>query len=512
MNSRVMVRLTAPIFVLSGLLLASGALTAWYARRIQTETSADLERCVGLLGAAGRLSASADEVQVRLTQFLISGDLASLEVVPTLESEVERSVEEAARRASLQEEYDLIASIRGGCEAFRKQLALISRDDPEAPRAVRAVLERHVVLNLIPPVNRFLDHARQLLETTSASHLQASRRMEIALLVLGICGAAAGVLAGYGVSRILRRSIVELSIPIRDAAGKLNEVVGPFKVPGKEDPPELERSLREIAGRVGEAVEKLHRTQAEALRADQMAAVGQLAAGIAHEILNPLTAIKIIVQAALERGGSASVGGRDLEVIHGEILRLEDSIRNFINFARPPTLDFRPFDARAALEETIALVSKKAARQGVRLVPRLPEGPVTIQGDPAQIRQVMLNLILNALDELPAGGEIGAELEVGPGPSGVVGSPAPGGPGGDRLTIRIWDTGRGLPAGLSDRIFEPFVSTKETGSGLGLSISKRIVESHGGEISAANRPEGGAEFTVRLPLRGQVETDAAGRS
>jgi two-component system, NtrC family, sensor histidine kinase HydH len=139
------------------------------------------------------------------------------------------------------------------------------------------------------------------------------------------------------------------------------------------------------------------------------------------------------------------------------------------------------------------LLAPRAEQQGVRLECRRPEQPVLIQADVGQMRQVMLNLLLNALDATGHGGTIVVEMAVSDHLAKENGRR-------DRwLTLRVSDTGRGLPAGLGQRIFEPFVSTKETGLGLGLSICKRIVEAHEGEIQAANRPEGGAVFTVRLP-------------
>ena len=115
-----------------------------------------------------------------------------------------------------------------------------------------------------------------------------------------------------------------------------------------------------------------------------------------------------------------------------------------------------------------------------------------IQADMGQIRQVLLNLLLNALDAVPHGGAIWIEVDL----SELTPHEGQTRPG---LTLRVCDTGPGLPGELGSKIFEPFVGTKPSGIGLGLSISKRIVESHGGEIRAANRPEGGAVFTVWLP-------------
>jgi signal transduction histidine kinase len=178
-------------------------------------------------------------------------------------------------------------------------------------------------------------------------------------------------------------------------------------------------------------------------------------------------------------------------VLEEEITRLERLTRTFFDFARPPQLEKRTFDLRCILEQAVGLVSGRAGQQGVAIACRLPDAPAPVHADMGQVRQVVLNLLLNALDALPNGGTVTVSLS----------STAPAGEGAGRgwLTVAVADSGAGLPAELGEHIFEPFVSTKETGLGLGLSICKRIVEAHGGAIMAANRPEGGAEFRVRLP-------------
>jgi signal transduction histidine kinase len=158
----------------------------------------------------------------------------------------------------------------------------------------------------------------------------------------------------------------------------------------------------------------------------------------------------------------------------------------FLDFARPPRIEKRTFETREILTQIVQLLEARAERQGVRIERRFPDEPLLIQADIGQVRQVVLNLLLNALDAVPQGGTIWLELRK---------------DDENWLSLSVADSGSGLPAELGAQIFEPFVSTKETGLGLGLSICKRIVEAHEGEIQAANRPEGGAVFTVRLPAQ-----------
>lgn len=266
-----------------------------------------------------------------------------------------------------------------------------------------------------------------------------------------------------------------------------------------------------MANEIGTVVASLEVSRREVLRGEQFAALGQMAAGLAHELRNPLTSMKILVQSATERGDAAGLRGRSLEVLLEEITRLEHSIQGFLNFAKPPEVEKRVFELSPVLEQILGLVSTQAALKSIEITYDLPETPTIIEADIGHLRQVLLNLLINAMDATPAGGTIQARIvhdAEHPGPQeGERAGPTVGGNGtGHWLSIQVLDSGCGLPTDLGDRIFEPFVSTKATGLGLGLSISKRIVEAHGGRITAADRSGGGAEFTVRLPFVGTSPT------
>jgi two-component system, NtrC family, sensor histidine kinase HydH len=237
-------------------------------------------------------------------------------------------------------------------------------------------------------------------------------------------------------------------------------------------------------------VKRLRQTERDALRAEQLAWVGQMAAGIAHEIRNPLMAIKLLVQTAADRPDGPSLRPRDFQVLEEEIVRLEAIVSGFLDFARPPRPDPRPVNVVELASHVADGIRPRADLQGVTIHIDEPLEPVTASADPNQLRQVLLNLLFNALDAQPRGGEvqIAARLDR-------------TNPRDPQLLMTVSDDGPGVPPSVGDRIFEPFVSTKESGLGLGLSICRRIVEAHGGTLTAANRPTGGAIFTLRFPIR-----------
>jgi signal transduction histidine kinase len=230
---------------------------------------------------------------------------------------------------------------------------------------------------------------------------------------------------------------------------------------------------------------------------DRLAALGEMAAGLAHEIRNPLGAIKSAAQ-YLDPKDVGGDEGEFLQVIVDEVDRLNHVVTTFLDYARPYRGTFAPFDLNDALQKTMKLLKNREIPPGVKvrlaLVPDLPR----VMGDAEQIRQVILNLILNAVQAMegkghlimstqPARATVESTLQDGTARLGVV-------------ELRIRDNGPGIPAEALRRIFIPFFTTKDKGTGLGLAICQRIVQAHSGSIEVRNRKVRGAEFIVRLPV------------
>jgi signal transduction histidine kinase len=267
-------------------------------------------------------------------------------------------------------------------------------------------------------------------------------------------------------------------------AHRLEQDVASVRIEADGDLQNLDRQLQSVVRQVEEITERQQRHQQEMLRAEQLAAVGQLAASVAHEVRNPLTSVKMLVELAIRPRDPKPLTANDLRVIHGEITRLEQTVRSFLEFARLPKPQRAPCDLRDVLGQAAELVRARAGQQKVELVVRSPEEPVPASVDRDQLCTVLVNLYLNALDAMPHGGRLETTL----------GAEADGG-----VSVVVADTGAGIAPEISARLFTPFASTKATGTGLGLSISRRIVEEHGGRLSATNRPGGGASFTLHLP-------------
>jgi two-component system sensor histidine kinase HydH len=240
----------------------------------------------------------------------------------------------------------------------------------------------------------------------------------------------------------------------------------------------------------------LQQHQRDMLRAEQLSAVGQLAAGVAHEVRNPLAAMKMLVEAALRPNNTMPLSTQDLKVIYGEIARLEQRVQGFLDFARLPTPRRATCDLRDVLTQALDLIRTRARHQNVELAVSAPHEPLPGCLDREQMRTVFINLFLNALDAMPHGGRLDVELAADP--SGTT-------------HVTIADSGSGIPPEMAGRLFTPFASTKPTGTGLGLSISRRIVEEHGGTLTAENRSQGGACFVLNLPANVTTPSEANGK-
>ncbi len=236
-----------------------------------------------------------------------------------------------------------------------------------------------------------------------------------------------------------------------------------------------------------EAEAALRRAQAELVQAGKLSALGQMSAGLSHELNQPLMAIRSFAENAesfLQRGNPERAA-QNLGRIGDLARRMGRIIRNLRAFARQESEPIGRVDLGVVVENVLELVEGRMGQLGVVLVWQAPEAPVMVRGGEVRLQQVVLNLVSNGIDAMAGreGAELGIAIE-------------PGAP----VRLRVWDSGPGIAE--PDRIFDPFYSTKEVGAsegmGLGLSISYGLVQSFGGSIRGVNRPEGGAEFTVEL--------------
>ena len=236
---------------------------------------------------------------------------------------------------------------------------------------------------------------------------------------------------------------------------------------------------------------------------DRLAALGEMAAGLAHEIRNPLGAIKGAAQ-FLEPSELGGEEGEFLQVIVEEVDRLNGVVTQFLDYARPLKPAVGPIDVNDVVERTLRLLHT-AVPPTVELVDELdPSGPVAAS-DAEQLKQVLFNLVQNAVQAMPAGGKVWISTSA---PRDESGGFHLSSRGAEFVELRIRDDGPGIPENQREHIFVPFYTTKEKGTGLGLAISQRIVRSHGGTITLQSRAGEGTEFLIRLPAVVEARAEA----
>jgi len=243
--------------------------------------------------------------------------------------------------------------------------------------------------------------------------------------------------------------------------------------------------LQETADRLSKAHAEL-RTSFESLRrAERLSAVGTLSAALAHGIRSPLSAMDGAIEILSRQHLSAERRGEFTEVIKREIARLNSLLNQFLEFAQPRPPVRQRTDIQDLVSEVCKLVSELATIRRINLI--RPETEVTfpkIDADPDQIKEVMLNLIMNACEAMPDGGKVEIFFQSEP----------------DQITVAIRDQGVGVSEQDLQRIFDPFYTTRNDGTGLGLSIAQRILEQHGGRIEVERNPERGMTFALTFPL------------
>jgi signal transduction histidine kinase len=378
---------------------------------------------------------SADELRATILQW--QNSLAAPDVLEV--GHVQELIQTKLRHASSTQEQELIRAIAAAFDQFS-----VAVSQPES-RASRNRL--FGLLEDLSESNRA--NAEQFITDANAALTRLQRFLFVSLLGLLICGAAV-------VALIYRRTITSLRTNLTES-----------------------RAIIE--------------------RQEKLASLGVLATGIAHEIRNPLTAIKVRLFTLKASHATGSSEREDLEVIRDEIDRLERIVRDFLQFARPAEPELKVLPVEKLLRAAHDLLQSPLAEKGIELKLELETNDL-ISVDPDKLKQVLINFIQNGADSMEAGGVVmlrsRADEQMLKGKLTHV------------VVIEIADRGKGIPPEVQKRLFDPFFTTKEKGTGLGLPIAARIVEKHGGVIQYRTQPNRGTTFSIVLPAAASHEIES----
>ncbi|WP_432822851.1 sensor histidine kinase [Trichloromonas sp.] len=273
----------------------------------------------------------------------------------------------------------------------------------------------------------------------------------------------------------------------RDELGELTEAFNSMTANLKKAQDESREWANTLEAKVEERTQKIQRMQSKLLRSEKLASIGELVAGIAHEINNPLTGVLMFAAMIEDDPRLDPAIKKDLQTIVHETQRCAKIVRELLDFSRESVPQKKKDSVNQVLDKTMALVQHHTSFHNIRISREYNEALPPILIDPSQIEQVFMNVLINASQAMPSGGQLTIKTDFSAQPN--------------HLYVKISDTGCGIPEENLQKIFDPFFSTKGVkGTGLGLSVSYGIIENHGGQIEVTSKTGEGTAFTIRFPL------------
>ncbi|MGE5257159.1 MAG: ATP-binding protein [Hyphomicrobiales bacterium] len=479
LNLRRRVLLILSGFVLITLLL--GLTLVWYTFRMEGLLKSITEKDLAAFQNAEALENSLMRQKGLVSYYLLDGNSDWLKQEESLRLEfLDRMVR--ARDASddpgqqqaldqLAEEYQQYAAQK------RRVVDLYRSGDREAGAELHRDLRRQFE-SLIQRSAQFKEfHTQRILNAEVYSHAQAHRLRIISLAAIFSSAGLTVLLAFVFVYQILeplRRLTLEayrIGVPARSE----NEVKS------------LSRGVRVLLHDVSHKQSELERSRESLLQAEKMALIGKLAAGMAHSIRNPFTSVKMRLFSLGRSLDLDDAQKDDFEVISEEIQHIDTIVQNFLEFSRPPKLKMQSVSPSSVVDSALRLLEHRLKAYGVTVTVDRPIPLPLVRVDVEQLKEVLVNLVVNACEAMVSGGAIAIQERVDARP-----------PQGHAAVIRVRDNGPGIPAHLLEQVFQPFFTTKEQGTGLGLSIAQRIVTEHGGRLEVESTEGQGSVFIITL--------------
>jgi signal transduction histidine kinase len=476
-------RFSVPLLIFGGLVALACLTSTWYINRLQS----DLARTVRQ-DAAGM--EAANELQVRLRQLrthslLLAADPSASRrrQVSDDRQQVTAALADARLECQDTDDHGLLNVIERGYHQYETNLGVDALPDAMVGIALIRWADSHPVQGLLVPCRELADRQRERMDRSLERSESQTTWAGRVLLGLAVAGALGGLLSGYVTARGLTQRVARLSVRVQAVRTHLDQDVGAMTVERPQHFGDLDLQLDNVVGRVKEVCRKLQEQERDLLRVEQLAAVGQLAAGVAHEVRNPLTGIKFLVEAGLRTANPTPLSSEDLQLIRQEVVRMERTVQDLLVYARNAPPVRRSLDLRELVAEAAEVARSRSERKPVAIRVEVPDSPTTATVDRDQVLSLLTNLLFNAIDAAPPGGQVGMRLNCGPSSS---------------LKVEVTDNGPGIDAAIADSLFTPFVTTKPTGSGLGLTVARQVARDHGGTLTATNCPSGGACFTLTL--------------
>ncbi len=480
------IRIYLLLAALVGIALSSGIVMRWYTQRMQGMLAGIVEHNLAAFETAAALETALVNQKGFVTYYFLDGDSNWLRQLGEYRQLFREHLEKAKELAQNKEQ---AAAVRRIAEAYA---TYIERKDrvitlyKAGRRNKGAELHKSVrqqFFDIIALCEKFkLDHLDQIRQMQAIN-----RDTVVRLRIASITTIFIQMILVIGLGFIFIHQILSPVHRMLQAASKSGRAERNTNVVTA-----LSQSINLLIRDVDQAQQELEKSRENLLQAEKMALVGKLAAGMAHSIRNPFTSVKMRLFSLGRTLELNATQEEDFSVISHEIRHIDTIVQNFLEFSRPPKLIMQAVSPSAVVDNALQLLSHRLKSYGVEVRVKRPAPLPEVTGDPEQLKEVLVNLIINACEEMKEGGTIMIEERLfGQQPHQFA-------------VLSLSDSGPGIPEELMEKVFQPFFTTKDEGTGLGLSIASRIVNEHGGRLSIESGTTGGATFVITLPVNHHI--------
>ena len=471
------------LIALAFITITGGLVMVWYTYRMENLLTLVTEKDLAAFETAEALETALINQKGFVSYYFIEGDPEWLRQLGEYRRLFKERLDDAMQTAADPDERTALDRIKAEYTRYITIKDRVIDHYQKGEREAGAILHRQArdaFFAVLKLCEKYRDiHKERIRKARAVSGSQALKLRIIAATAVVISILLALLMAfvlGYQVLRPVRRLAAEA------------DRKGDMPVTGDEVKA-LSYTVRGLIQNVDETQSELRKSRESLLQAEKMALVGKLAAGMAHSIRNPFTSVKMRLFSMSRSLELSDTQKEDFEVISDEIRHIDTIVQNFLEFSRPPKLKMQSISPSAVVDQTLQLLEHRLKSYDVSVVIRREQPLPEIDLDPEQLKEVLVNLVVNACEAIEKGGTIVIHED-------KVMTPSEG----SVAVIRVSDDGPGIAEAIRQNVFEPFFTTKEEGTGLGLSIAARIIEEHGGSVTVESIEGQGAAFVISLPI------------
>jgi len=464
--------------------MVGGVVMVWYTYRMEGQLTSIIEKDMTAFQTAEALASSLINQKGFVSYYFIDGDQQWLRQLEEYRQVFNERLNEAKKLAEGTIQKKTVDRVESEYTLYIKNKDLVIAHYKAGERKTGAGLHREVreqffkILSLCEQYKNI--HTERIRQARKESSIQAER-----LRIIAVAAVAAAFFLGIFLAFVMINHILGPVQRLTLAADREG-----IKHPAENEIKALSRSVGSLIKDVDQTHDELEKSRENLLQVEKMALVGKLAAGMAHSIRNPFTSVKMRLF-SLDRSLELSDAQQeDFEVISEEIRHIDNIVQNFLEFSRPPKLKMQQISPSVVVDLVIQLLEHRLKSYDVTIKTIRSRPLPEIQVDPEQLKEVLVNIVMNACEAMERGGKVVIyEEETFVKPLGSV------------AVIRLSDNGPGIPESIREKIFQPFFTTKEDGTGLGLSIATRIVEEHKGWLDVRSKEGEGTTFVITLLIK-----------